>query len=65
MLRVNPDSPARLRSFSKFHIQNAGFADKPTNEVNDTRIGSFVSVTRRTTVRDSVNVVDDFYDIYG
>jgi hypothetical protein len=24
-----------------------------------------VSVTRRTTVRDSVNVVDDFYDIYG
>jgi hypothetical protein len=24
-----------------------------------------VSVTRRTTVRDSVNVVDDFYDIYA
>jgi hypothetical protein len=24
-----------------------------------------VSVTRRTTVRESVNVVDDFYDIYG
>ena len=24
-----------------------------------------VSVTRRTTVRDSVDVVDDFYDIYG
>jgi hypothetical protein len=24
-----------------------------------------VSVTRRTTIRDSVNVVDDFYDIYG
>jgi hypothetical protein len=24
-----------------------------------------VSVARRTTVRDSVNVVDDFYDIYG
>ena len=25
----------------------------------------FVSVTRRTTVRESVDVVDDFYDIYG
>ena len=24
-----------------------------------------VSVTRRTTVRESVDVVDDFYDIYG
>jgi hypothetical protein len=24
-----------------------------------------VSVTRRTTIRDSVNVVDDFYDIYA
>jgi hypothetical protein len=24
-----------------------------------------VSVTRRTTVRDSVNVVEDFYDIYA
>jgi hypothetical protein len=28
-------------------------------------LGCTVSVTRRTTVRDSVNVVDDFYDIYG
>jgi hypothetical protein len=28
-------------------------------------VRSFVSVARRTTVRDSVNVVDDFYDIYG
>ena len=27
--------------------------------------GLVVSVTRRTTVRDSVDVVDDFYDIYG
>jgi hypothetical protein len=26
---------------------------------------SSVSVTRRTTVRDSVNVVDDFYDSYA
>jgi hypothetical protein len=28
-------------------------------------VANIVSVTRRTTVRDSVNVVDDFYDIYG
>jgi hypothetical protein len=28
-------------------------------------LSQFVSVTRRTTVRESVDVVDDFYDIYG
>ena len=37
----------------------------PVRFVNTVFDPLIVSVTRRTTVRDSVNVVDDFYDIYG